>query len=48
MQMLAIAGSLRTGSYNRQLAETAQAVVGRIRPGVGFAILDWSTRLPPP
>ena len=42
MQMLAIAGSLRTGSYNRQLAETAQAVVGRIRPGVGFAILDWS------
>lgn len=42
MQVLAIAGSLRTGSYNRQLAETAQAVVGRIRPGVGFAILDWS------
>lgn len=42
MQMLAIAGSLRTGSYNRQLAEAARTVVGRIRPDIGFAILNWS------
>lgn len=42
MRVLAIAGSLRTESYNRQLAEAAQAVVRRIRPDIGFAILDWS------
>ncbi|OUO90833.1 NADPH-dependent FMN reductase [Gordonibacter sp. An230] len=42
MHVLAIAGSLRAGSYNRQLAETAQDVVRKARPDVGFTILAWN------
>lgn len=42
MQMLAIAGSLRAGSYNRQLAEAARAVMAQRRPDIGFEVLDWA------
>ena len=41
MRMLAIAGSLRNGSYNRQLAEAAVAVVQKNHPAVDISILDW-------
>ena len=41
MDILAIAGSLRQGSYNRQLAEAAGAALGRLRPEAGFQLLAW-------
>lgn len=41
MDVLAIAGSLRKGSYNRQLAEAARAVMAERHPDVGFDVLDW-------
>ncbi len=41
-KILAIVGSLREGSMNRQLAEHARKAVTAIDPGVDFAILDWS------
>lgn len=42
MKLLAIAGSLREDSYNRQLAEAAGAVLREKRPDVGYEILAWS------
>ena len=41
MDILAIAGSLRQGSYNRQLAEAAGAALGRLHPEAGFRLLAW-------
>lgn len=41
MNILAIAGSLRSDSYNRQLAEAAGIVMSQRHPDVGFALLDW-------
>ncbi len=41
MRILAIIGSLRAGSYNRQLAEAAGSTLRKIRPDVEFALLDW-------
>ena len=42
MHIVAIAGSLRTGSLNRQLAEEAQRIVAELEPDARFTILDWS------
>lgn len=42
MEILAIAGSLRRESFNRQLAEAAGAVLAERHPEVGFSILDWA------
>ncbi|WP_449314470.1 NADPH-dependent FMN reductase [Rubneribacter sp.] len=42
MDILAVAGSLRRGSYNLQLAQEAGRVVARTHPDVGFSILDWA------
>lgn len=42
MHIVAIAGSLRTGSLNRQLAEEAQRIVAKLEPDARFTILDWS------
>lgn len=42
MQVLAIAGSLRENSYNRQLAEAARAVMEKNHPEVAFALLEWT------
>ncbi len=41
MKLLAIAGSLREHSYNRQLAEAARAVVNERHPEVEFDLLVW-------
>lgn len=41
MNILAIAGSLRLGSYNRQLAEAAGKVIHTKYPEVRYEILDW-------
>ena len=41
MKLLAIAGSLRENSYNRQLAEAAGALMREKRPEVGYGILRW-------
>ena len=41
MNILAIAGSLRQDSYNRQLAQAAGAVLEKRHPSVEFSILDW-------
>ncbi|MBC5582592.1 NAD(P)H-dependent oxidoreductase [Eggerthella guodeyinii] len=41
MKLLAIAGSLRENSYNRQLAEAAGTVMREKHPDVEFEILDW-------
>ena len=43
MDILAIAGSLRQGSYNRQLAEAAGAALGRLRPEAGFQLSPGTT-----
>ena len=42
MKLLAIAGSLREGSYNRQLAEAARTVMSEHHPEVAFDLLDWN------
>ncbi|MEA5020845.1 MAG: NADPH-dependent FMN reductase [Gordonibacter sp.] len=42
MNILAIAGSLRLGSYNRQLAEAAGMVLHANHPEVEYEILDWN------
>lgn len=42
MKLLAIAGSLRENSYNRQLAEAAGAVMREKHPDVEYEILAWS------
>ncbi|RDB61251.1 NAD(P)H-dependent oxidoreductase [Gordonibacter sp. 28C] len=41
MNILAIAGSLRSASYNRQLAEAAGAVLAKLHPEVDYRILAW-------
>ena len=41
MNLLAIAGSLREGSYNRQLAEAARSMMRERHPQVGFDVLVW-------
>ena len=41
MKLLAIAGSLRENSYNRQLAEAAGALMREKHPEVGYGILRW-------
>ncbi len=40
--ILAIAGSLRVGSMNRQLAEAARREVSALDPSAAFNILDWA------
>lgn len=42
MKILAIPGSLRTNSYNRQLAQAAQNMFAKSHPEVDFEILEWS------
>ena len=42
MRILAIVGSLREGSLNRQLAEATGKELSAIDPQVEFAILDWA------
>lgn len=42
MKLLAIVGSLRAASYNRQLAEAARTVLAENHPEVEFEILDWA------
>lgn len=42
MKIVAISGSLRKDSLNRQLAEAAKAEVEAIDPAIDFSILDWS------
>lgn len=42
MKILAIVGSLRTESYNRQLADAAQHMLAESNPDVSFEILDWA------
>lgn len=42
MKILAIVGSLRSESYNLQLAEAAASVITANHPEVEFEILDWS------
>ena len=42
MRFLGIAGSLRKGSYNRQLAEAARAVMAQRHPDVEFELLEWA------
>lgn len=42
MRILGIAGSLRKGSYNRQLAEAARAVMAQRHPNVEFVLLEWA------
>lgn len=42
MNVLAIAGSLRKDSYNKQLAVAAQKVMSEHHPQVEFTLLDWS------
>lgn len=41
MNLLAIVGSLREGSYNRQLAETARTIMHERHPEVRFELLVW-------
>ena len=41
MNILAIAGSLRAASYNRQLAEAAGAVLAKLHPEIDYRILAW-------
>ncbi len=42
MRILAIVGSLREGSLNRQLAEAAGKELSAVDPQAEFAILDWA------
>lgn len=42
MKILAIVGSLRETSYNRQLAEAAKTVLAENHPAVDFEILEWA------
>lgn len=42
MHIVAIAGSLRQGSMNRQLAEAARRTVYELDPAIQFTLLDWS------
>ena len=42
MHIVAIAGSLRQGSMNRQLAEAAGRIVYELDPAVQFTLLDWA------
>ena len=42
MHIVAIAGSLRQGSMNRQLAEAAGRIVHELDPAVQFTLLDWA------
>ena len=42
MNILAIAGSLRNGSYNHQLAEAAGRVLAENHPNVNYTILNWT------
>lgn len=42
MKILAIAGSLRTKSYNLQLAQAAQTMLTRSHPEIEFSILEWA------
>lgn len=41
MRILAIAGSLRQGSLNRQLAEAAAREVAALEPNAEFSLLAW-------
>lgn len=41
MNIVALAGSLRQGSYNHQLAEAAATIMHELHPEVGYEILDW-------
>lgn len=41
MKLLALAGSLRSGSYNRQLAEAAGVALRKLHPEVDYTILTW-------
>lgn len=41
MNILAIAGSLRAASYNRQLAEAAGAALAKLHPEIDYRILAW-------
>ena len=41
MKIIAIAGSLRLKSFNRQLAITAQSNFAEMHPDVEFEILEW-------
>ena len=42
MKILAIVGSLREASYNRQLAEAAKTVLAENHPEVDYEILSWA------
>ena len=42
MDILAIVGSLRDGSMNRKLAETAKREIASLDPTATFTILDWA------
>lgn len=42
MDIVAIAGSLRQGSMNRQLAEAASRVIAELDPTASYTILDWA------
>ena len=42
MRILAIAGSLRRESYNKQLAEAARVVMAQRHPDVKYELLDWT------
>lgn len=42
MKILAIVGSLRTESYNLQLARAAGAVLAQNHPEVEYELLDWA------
>ncbi|WP_419044808.1 NADPH-dependent FMN reductase [Enorma massiliensis] len=42
MHIVAIAGSLRQGSMNRQLAEAARRTVYELDPAIQFTLLDWA------
>ncbi len=42
MHIVAIAGSLRQESMNRQLAEAAGRIVYELDPAIQFTLLDWA------